>query len=150
MREYLRGGERRLWFEKDEIEQIMECELYKSGMLPDLAHPSLDIESFLEFHLEVKLNQHAILDPDVLGVTGFMKGCKPLVRINKDLTSEAESVIAPRGQPGRWRATMAHEAAHVVLHRGLMEVPPEQGSLFHLDGGPIPSVMACLNRQAPD
>ena len=146
MREYLRGGERRLWFKKDEIEQIMEDQLCKSGMFPDLAHPSVDIESFLEFHLEVKLNQHAVLEPDVLGVTGFPKGCRPLVRINKALTSEAEGMSPPSGQLGRWRATMAHEGAHVVLHRGLFEVSPEQGSLFHLDNRSIPSLMRCLNR----
>ena len=54
MKEYRSaGGERRLWFEEDEIEHIMDDELYKADMFPDSTHPSVDIESFLEMHLGV-------------------------------------------------------------------------------------------------
>ena len=131
MKEYRSAtGERRLWFEEDEIEWIMEDELRKAGLFPCPADPVVDLESLLEIHLGVKLDVHAVLDDDELGVTEFLGGRKPLVSINKDLTFRAETEDAPSGILGRWRATMAHEAGHVVLHRGLVEVPFEQGSFF--------------------
>lgn len=131
MKEYRSAtGERRLWFEEDEIEWMMEDELRKAGLVPTLADPVVDLESLLEIHLGVKLDIHAVLDDEVLGVTDFVGGKKPLVSINKALTSRAETEEAPSGILGRWRATMAHEAGHVILHRGLVEVPFEQGSLF--------------------
>ena len=147
MKEYRSAsGEHRLWFDKDEIEEIMEDELCQSDMFPDPDHPSVDIESFLEVHLRVKLELYAELDPDVLGVTTFIPGDRPHVRINRTLTSDAERVNVLVGQPGRWRATMAHEGAHVILHRMLFEVPSEQPSLFQLDSHSIPSLMRCLRR----
>ena len=140
-------GERRLWFEEDEIEWMMEDELRKAGLFPCLADPAVDLEGLLEIHLGVKLDIHAVLDDDVLGVTHFLGGQKPLVSINKDLTSQAEIEEAPSGILGRWRATVAHEAAHVVLHRSLVEVPFEQGSLFSDTAKESPnSLLRCLKR----
>ena len=123
-------GERRLWFDEGEIEWMMEDELRKASLFPCPGDPIVDLESLLEIHLGVKLDIHAVLEDDVLGVTEFMGGKKPLVSINKALTSRAETEEAPSGILGRWRATMAHEAGHVILHRGLVEVPFEQGSFF--------------------
>ena len=140
-------GERRLWFEEEEIEWMMEDELRKAELFPCLADPVVDLESLLEIHFGVKLDIHAVLDDDVLGVTHFLGGKKPLVSINKDLTSQAEIGEAPSGVLGRWRATVAHEAAHVVLHRSLVEVPFEQGSLFSDTGKESPnSLLRCLKR----
>lgn len=34
------------------------------------------------------------------------------------------------GQIGRWRATLAHEACHVLLHRALFEFDENQGEMF--------------------
>ena len=148
MKEYRSAtGERRLWFEEDEIEWIMEDELRKAALFPCLADPVVDLESLLEVHLGVKLDVHAILDEEELGVTEFLGGRKPLVSINKDLTSRAETEEAPSGILGRWRATMAHEAGHVVLHRALVEVPFEQGSFFaETAKEPGRSLFRCLKR----
>ena len=148
MKEYRSAaGERRLWFEEDEIEWIMEDELRKASLFPCLADPVVDMESLLEIHLGVKLDVHAVLDEDVLGVTEFLGGKRPLVSINKDLTSRAETEEAPSGILGRWRATMAHEAGHVVLHRALVEVPFEQGSFFAAAAKePGSSLFRCLKR----
>ena len=42
---------------------------------------------------------------------------------------------------------MAHEAGHVVLHRGLVEVPYEQGSFFsEISKGSTSSLLRCLKR----
>ena len=148
MKEYRSAtGERRLWFEENEIEWMMEDELRKAGLFPSLADPVVDLESLLELHLGVKLDIHAVLDDDVLGVTHFLGGRKPLVSINKDLTSQTEGEGAPSGILGRWRATMAHEAGHVVLHRSLVEVPFEQGSLFSETAKESTnSLLRCLKR----
>ena len=115
------SGERRLWFTVDEIENIieniMENELRRAELLPTVSEPVVDLEEFLEFGLRVKLDLHAPLKPEVLGVTEFVRNGRPLVSINSDLTSEVEKEGAMHGTRGRWRATLAHEASHVVLHR---------------------------------
>ena len=147
MKEYRSaGGERRLWFDKDEIDQIMDAELHKADMFPDFAQPSVDIESFLELHLGVKLDLHANLEPDVLGETRFIRRTRPLVLIHRGLTLEVEGAGVPSGQLGRWRATLAHEAAHVTLHRMLFEVPFEQESFFEIDSHSGSSLLRCLKR----
>src|SRR5262249_32478963 len=56
---------------------------------------------------------------------------------------------SPLGLRGRWRATLAHEASHVVIHRPLFELPPEQSSLFSNQGRPAQEtqrLMRCQKR----
>ena len=140
------SGERRLWFSADEIENIMEKELRRAGLLPTAAEPVVDLEAFLEFGLQVKLDLHAPLKPGVLGVTDFVRNGRPLVSINSDLTSEVEKEGTLHGTWGRWRATLAHEGSHVVLHRRLFGAPAEQGVLFDVDEVDTPRMMRCLAR----
>ena len=147
MKEYRSaGGERRLWFDPHKIEDLMANELQRTGMFPDGYEPAVDLEAFLELGLQVKLDLYAHLDPDVLGVTDFRRNLNPLVSVNTALTSEAEKSDVPPGVRGRWRATLAHEASHVILHRALFEVPFEQGELFSLDVESRPSLFRCLAR----
>ena len=148
MKEYRSStGERRLWFDRDEIEAIMEDELHKAGLFPSLSNPIVDLEGLLEIHLRVKLDIHARLDEEVLGATDFPIGKKPLVSINKDLTARAGTEQGLSRILGRWRATLAHEAAHVVLHRMLFEVPVEQSSLFsEITKEPGSTLLRCLKR----
>lgn len=147
MKEYRSStGERRLWFEPGEIEDKMSDELRKADMLPDAASPIVDLEEFLEFGLQVKLDSYARLDQDVLGLTEFRRGLNPLVSVSADLTSEMENSPNSLGLRGRWRATLAHEAAHVILHRGLFDAPPQQGELFAFDSESSSSLFRCLAR----
>ena len=75
MKEYRNPtGERRLWFDEEEIEWMMEDELRKAGLLPSASDPAVDLEELLEGHLRVKLDLHARLDEDVLGMTRFRSG----------------------------------------------------------------------------
>ena len=124
------GGETRLWFEASELESIMEAELMRADLFPSVTEPAVEIEAFLEFHLQVKLDLHAQLPADVLGTTQFVRGNSPRVSINKDLTDKAEKRGLESGLWGRWRATMAHEAAHVVYHSRLFDISDQQESLF--------------------
>ena len=145
MKEYRSaGGERRLWFEPDEIEEMMADELRRASMFPDDCEPVVDLEDFLEIGLKVKLDIYARLDPDVLGVTDFRRNANPLVSVNAGLTSKVEEAGVSPGVRGRWRATLAHEASHVVLHRILFEVPFEQGELFSIHAESRPSLFRCL------
>lgn len=141
------GGER-IWFEASEIEHIMEDELRRSGLWPAGGTLVVDIERFLEGHLKASLDQYANLEPAVLGLTEFRSGAAPAVRINRDLTGSAmDNERYPPGILGRWRATLAHEAAHVVLHRMLVEGNPDQTSML---GDPTPSspvLLRCLKRE---
>ena len=124
------NGERRLWFEDNEIEEIMTDELQRCGMFPSALAPVVDLEAFLELHLRVKLDLYSELGPNLLGVSSFATGRRSIVEISRKLTAQAHEGAAPMGTLGRWRATLAHEAAHVILHRRLVDVPQAQGSLF--------------------
>ncbi len=110
---------------------MMEEELRKAEMMPTPESPAVNMEAFLESYLNVILDQHADLPADILGLTEFYPERPPRVAINRDLTGSAidDDDSAP-GLLGRWRATLAHEASHVVIHRPLFEVDPDQGSLF--------------------
>ena len=147
MKEYRSlSGERRLWFEEEEIQWMMEDELREAGLAPTISSPAVDLEALLEIHLGVKLDLHARLQEDVLGVTQFLRGKRPLVSINGNLTSRVETEEVPIRILGRFRATLAHEAAHVILHRRLYDVPLEQGSFFPELQGPANSLVRCLKQ----
>ena len=152
MKEY-RGpsGDRRIWYEPDEIDEIMVDELHRAGLLPDTEQDdlSVDIEGFIETHLGLPFDLSAELEADVLGVTDFVKGNKPKISINRDLTRSAlDEEDATPGLIGRWRATVAHEASHVLLHRLLFETDDMQRGLFSSgeSGMPPQQLLRCLKR----
>jgi hypothetical protein len=142
-------GEKRIWFTDDEIEQMMEEVLRRANLMPTEADCVVDLETLVDSHLHVSLfDQHADLPADVLGVTEFHPRKPPKVRINKDLTGIIEGDWIPPGIEGRWRATVAHEAAHVILHRMLFDEDLDQASLFGAgDTLPAkPTLQRCLKR----
>ena len=88
------------------------------------------LETLLEVHLGVKLDLYAGLEANLLGVSKFATGRQTSVEINRTLTEQANGEAPPSGILGRWRATLAHEATHVILYRRLVEKPRNQGVLF--------------------
>lgn len=122
-------GERRLWFDDAEIEDAMEEQLRRAGLLP-AAPGVVDLERLVERHLGAPLDQYADLDEGVLGETSFDGDGQCAVRISRALTHAVDDEDCPPGVRGRWRATLAHEAAHIILHRRLFLAPSSQGSLF--------------------
>jgi hypothetical protein len=153
MRQY-RGpdGRERLWFEPKEIDTIMEAELRKATLSPTADEPAVDIERFIERYLKVGLDQYADLEPSILGLTEFFSGKSPRISINRILTGSAldEDESQP-GILGRWRATLAHEAVHVLLHRCLYEFAAGNMSLFGGDdvpGADARKLHRCLKRDA--
>jgi hypothetical protein len=112
----------------------MTSELQKAARLPASDAPAVDIEAFVQYHLKVRVDQHAPLDKRVLGKTEFELGKPPRISINRDLTEEAtDEERSPGWMLGRWRATWAHEGSHVILHRCLFEGDPGQGELFSFE-----------------
>lgn len=142
-------GEQRLWIEDAELDELMETELRRSGSLPAAGGTSVNIERVLEKHLKVRLDQHAELPDDVLGQTDFFANGRHEVRINRALTAAVEDEDeCPPGVRGRWRATMAHEATHVLLHSRLFVDPAAQGELWGAQGatGSSRTLHRCLRR----
>ena len=151
MREYRTAtGRRQVFYEPAEIDNIMSDELTKAGLMPDASveDVAVDVERFVEGHLGVALDQHADLEDDVLGITRFVPGAAPRIEINRSLTGSAlDSDDTTPGMIGRWRATVAHEAGHVLLHRNLFELDDMQRQLFAADGACQSSkLMRCLKR----
>ena len=151
MREY-RGpsGDRRIWFEPGEIEEIMVDELRRAKLLPDASQRdlSVDIEEFVERYLGLPFDLSAELDVDVLGMTEFAPGQKPRISVSRDLTGSALDGEDPAPWlVGRWRATVAHEACHALLHRVLFEVDESQHCLFQNSRSDESDLlMRCLKR----
>ena len=131
MRRYrAKDGSERLWYGDNEIEEIAFSTLQAAGLFPSLARPAVDIETLIDAHLGVRFEQYADLEPEVLGVIEFLAGEPPRIRINRDLTGSAlDEGETPPGVLGRWRATLAHEASHVLLHRTLFDRDQNQLSL---------------------
>ena len=151
MKEYrATNGETRLWYEPSEIDTIMVSELISAKLMPkaDTDDLAVDVERFVQSHLKLRLDQYAELESHVLGITEFCKGESPKVSINRDLTGSAlDEEDATPGLIGRWRATVAHEAAHVLLHGYLFEVDPMQRGLFRSDVAPTRNqLLRCLKR----
>ena len=140
-------GKQSIWYDDAEIEDMMEAELRRASLMPTVEAPAVDIESFIDSHLRTPLDQYADLPSDVLGLTDFRPGQRPSIRINKSLTGAMDDDGFP-GVTGRWRATLAHEAGHVLLHRILYEFDSNQPRLFpddiHPDSGQ--TLHRCLKR----
>jgi hypothetical protein len=126
-------GTERIWFKPADVEAMMESELEKAGLYPTPERPAVDVEKFIARHLKVDLDQYAELERDVLGLTEFYQNRAPRILINRDLSGAIDDDDTPPGMKGRWRATLAHEASHVLMHRVLFEVQAGQGSLFRVD-----------------
>jgi IrrE N-terminal-like domain len=141
-------GDQRIWYESDEIEVIAEDELRRAGLMPSPDDPVTDLERLIEGHLKAQLDQYAELPEGVLGLTQFDARRRPAVSISRVLTEAVEEDQPRPGQLGRWRATLAHEATHIFLHRYLFDpdmapLPGRQQSGTAAEGG---AVMRCLHR----
>ena len=121
---------RRPWYEAGEIERIVATKVYA---FQGASAAVLNLEAFAERACGVALDQHAVLPDRVLGVTVFGSRARPHILINRALTEAADRRGAPLEAIGRWRATLAHEIGHVLLHRGLYLHHGDQIELFGRD-----------------
>jgi len=142
-------GDQRIWYDSDEIERMAGDELRRGGLMSTVDDPVTDLEQFIEVHLKAELDQYADLPEGVLGLTQFPLKGRPKVSISVDLTEGADRDVPSPGSMGRWRATLAHEASHIYLHRYLFD--PEMIQLYGVGGtlgGAPPSdgLMRCLHR----
>jgi hypothetical protein len=118
--------------------------------MPTLGDPVTDVERLIEVHLRAELDLYADLPDGVLGLTQFPIRGAPKVSIDSSLTAARDAEAATVGAIGRWRATLAHEASHIFLHRYLFD--PEMAQLTGRTGvvdGPFSredGLMRCLHR----
>lgn len=127
-------GKKQFFFKKGEIDDWMEVELQNAKMYPTVENPAVNIESFVERHIDADLDQYAPLPENVLGEARFEPGERPKILINKNLTIAAvDTEGAPAWLRSKWRMTLAHEATHVLVHRSLFPSDKSQGTLFALD-----------------
>ncbi|SRR6266567_462905 len=141
-------GDQRIWYESAEIETIADDELRRAGLMPPSDDPVTDLERFIEGHLKAQLDQYAQLPEGVLGLTRFDARHGPAVSISSTLTEAAEQDPPRPGQLGRWRATLAHEATHILLHRYLFDPAMAPLSSRQPSGSAAQpgAVMRCLHR----
>ncbi len=140
-------GDQRIWYEAEDIEQIATEQLRRAELMPTLKDPVTDVERLIEVHLRAELDLYADLPDGVLGLTEFPARGAPKVSIDGALTEAQDTEGAATGVVGRWRATLAHEAAHIFLHRYLFD--PEMAQLAGHSGFVNPNeggLMRCLHR----
>jgi hypothetical protein len=140
-------GDQRIWYEAEDIEQIATEQLRRAELMPTLHQPVTDVERLIEIHLHAELDLYADLPDGVLGLTEFPARGAPKVLIDSALTGARDVEGAAVGVVGRWRATLAHEAAHIFLHRYLFD--PDMARLTGRSGVDQPvegGLMRCLHR----
>lgn len=143
-----KDGNQQLFIKDATLEQIAETELARAGLMPTTNQPVVDIEAFIERHLGADLDAGAVLDSTILGLTELRAGAKPRILVNRDLTDAALEIDAYSGKLGRWRATLAHEAAHVLLHGFMFELNSDQTTLFSSVGHDAQArLFRCLKRE---
>lgn len=131
------------WLDADEIEGRIERELERATLAPSASAPAVNIVRFVEKHLGARLDEYADLDAGVLGQTEFLRGAAPHVRISRQLTASAlDASTPPAGATGRWRATVAHEAAHIIFH-GKLFVESDTLPLFAMEAPAQPVLHRC-------
>lgn len=133
------------WLDNETIESQMEYHLGCSKLWPQETRSVFDIEAFLIKYLRADFDITAPLASDVLGRVTFISGRKPQVEINADLTLQAENEDE-LWKVGRWRMTVAHESAHIILH-GPLYVSADQTQLFLTDE---PKVHTCYKHELPE
>ena len=109
-------GVRRVWYEFDEIEQIAADTLVAADLWPSTPG-RIDVESLVETYQGASTDYFADLEDSILGYTLFRT--PPHVVVSRALSDLALADGASLGLRGRWRATIAHEAAHIALHSRL-------------------------------
>jgi hypothetical protein len=112
-----RGGRLpyRLWYEESEIEAIVARELALAGDPVLAGRPATDVDAFLELHLGI-VPDYAWLPRGVLGATEFTARGEVRLQVSAELSLRAGR---ERAAETLLRSTLAHEAAHILLHRVL-------------------------------
>jgi hypothetical protein len=110
-----RGGRLpyRLWYEEAEIESIVDRELALAGRPAVAGRPATDVDAFLELHLGI-VPEYTWLPYGVLGATEFTARGEVRLQVSAELSLRAGR---ERAAETLLRSTLAHEAAHILLHR---------------------------------
>ena len=118
-----------------DIDRRMNDEIARSNLWPTKPGEHFDIERFLQEFLNCGLDKDGVLEGDVMGEVAFRIGKKTCVNINALLT-EAMETNEQSWSLGRFRMTVAHECAHVILHGPIYLSQGKQDGLWD-EGTPI-------------
>ena len=112
-----RGGRLpyRLWYDEAEIEEIAARALAGAGHPVLEGRPATDVDALLELHLGV-VPEFTWLPRGVLGATEFTAKGDIRLQVSAELSLRADREGAAEKL---MRSTLAHEAAHILLHRVL-------------------------------
>jgi hypothetical protein len=121
-----RGGRLpyRLWYEEPEIESITARELALAGHPALEGGPAIDVDALLELHMGV-VPEYTWMPRGVLGATEFTARGEVRLQVSAELSLRAGRDPAAEKL---LRSTLAHEAAHILLHRVLFL--KESGDIF--------------------
>lgn len=104
----------RLYYEESEIDAIMEDEFRRAGKPRFGSGDAVDVDAFIENHLNLT-PQFVPLPAGVQGATDFFPDGRAEMRICESLSTRAGN--SEPGAENLIRTTLAHEAAHYLLHR---------------------------------
>jgi uncharacterized protein DUF955 len=108
----------RVYYEESEIDAIAEDELRKAGYE---GRGPVDVDAFVEHYLRI-VPEFVPLENGVKGATDFFPDGKARMKISASLSERA---AVHSGAEHLLRTTIAHEAAHVLLHRPLFLQQPD-------------------------
>jgi len=100
---------KRFHFSRQEIEKIARDELRQVECLPK-SPEAIDLEKYLTRRHKIDAEATDRLAPGVLGSAVLENPARPVIWIRREVFD---------GHPNRYRSTLAHEIAHVVLHASL-------------------------------
>jgi hypothetical protein len=106
----------RVYYEEADIDSMMEDELLRAGRRHKDRGTPVDVDAFIENHLHIS-PEYVTLPDGVQGASQFSPNGKVAMKICAELSEKAAA-----GEPGSnhlIRTTLAHEAAHVLMHRQL-------------------------------
>jgi hypothetical protein len=105
----------RIYYDAAEIDEIMEAELARAR-LGRIGQAAVDVDAFVENYLQIT-PEYVTLPGGVQGATDFSRDGSVAMRISAELSERAG--LGEPGAENLIRTTLAHEAAHVLLHRSL-------------------------------
>ncbi len=120
-----------IWFESHEFDLIMDESRQRADVPHFTAGRGVDVEAVLERAHNI-VPDYIPLPEGILGKTHFHGDGRCEVFISRELSEAAEHDDVARR---RFRSTLAHECAHVVMHTQLYLVDTATQSLF---GDPPP------------
>jgi hypothetical protein len=132
----------RFHFSRQDIEKIARDELRQVDCLPK-SPAAIPLERYLSRRHHIEPRQTDRLPPGVLGAADLADPAQPVIWIRQEVFD---------GPANRYRSTLAHEIAHLVLHTSLYIDPEFSDTVARCNGGgkSLARGFQCGNEQIQD